>query len=478
MGKAKALVALLLLAATPLFGQSVTVNWTNTHQTMDGWGAEDWISNQNGYQFTPAQADLFFSPSAGIGLEYIRTQNYACPTTGPCGVSTSNVPDLVSLQEAVARGAKIELNVQPPANLQYGENFVAGTPGPSGNCVDSANWPALADFTVRWIQMLNSNGAPVSVLSVANEPDLDQPDSLGGCVWTAGGLDGYISGYLGPALASAGLSSVRVMLAEASNWFDTDLVSVCLNDASCSKYVSIAAGHGYRIGGIDGTNNGYCCHTAVAPPSSTAGKHIWMSEVNGGSTYNSTAHLWKFDSSMTDALVWAHSIHDYLTAANVSGWNYWQLADCCAGTSGAPFNDGLTDASFHTSKRYYVIGNWSRYVRAGWVRIDATSNPASETFVTAFKDPSSANFAIVAVNRNTSPVNVAFSLADFPSVTSLTPTLTSASAGLADQPVVSVSDGAFSYSLPPLSVVTFHTASSSNSSQPPAPPSNLTARVQ
>jgi O-glycosyl hydrolase len=75
------------------------------------------------------------------------------------------------------------------------------------------------------------------------------------------------------------------MLPESSNWFQTDLASTCLNDSTCSQYVSIVAGHDYGLGGTDGTNNGYCCVTAVVPPSSKSGKHIWMSEVNGGLTF-------------------------------------------------------------------------------------------------------------------------------------------------------------------------------------------------
>jgi glucuronoarabinoxylan endo-1,4-beta-xylanase len=482
----KTLVALLLLVSPSLFAQSVTVTWTNTHQTMDGWGGEDWKGNPpSGFSFTSGQADMFFSRFSGIGLEYIRTANYMCPVTGSCTVSTSLVPDLTSLQEAVARGAKVEIHIQPPANLQYSGNFTSGAPDPAtGNCIDSSNWAKFANFTVRWIQMLNSNSAPVSVLAVGNEPDLKQTDTLGACVWTASGLDQYIANYLGPTLDSAGvLSSVKVALPDASDWFSTDLASTCLNDSSCSQYISIVEGHDYGLGSVDGTNNGYCCHTATAAPSGASGKHIWMDEVNGGLTYQATYRLWTFDTSMTDALVWAHNIHDFLTIANVSGWVYWELADECAGTTtggcaGAPYNDGLTDGNFNASKRYYVVGNWSRYVRSGWVRIDATPSPATGTFITAFKEASSGEFAIIAVNGNPSSVKVAFLLAGFPSVASLTPTLTSASADLLDQPTVDTSGGAFSYLLPPSSVVTFHGTVSSSAAQPPSPATDPAASVR
>ena len=261
-----ALMAVLLPGT--ILGQTSRVDWTDVHQQMDGWGGEDWVTAEH---LTNSQAAMFFSPTTGIGLEYIRTQNYGCPETGGCAVSTANVPDLTTLQEAVSNGAKIELGLAPPANMQYNGTFIYGTPDPAtGNCIDSNNWTAFATYTVNWINMLNANSAPVSVLSVANEPNLGT-NSLGACSWTAAGLDSYISHYLGPALASAGLTSVKVMLPESSNWFKTDLTSTCLNDSTCSQYVSIAAGHDYSIGGVDGTDNGYCCVTAsAAPPAPTA----------------------------------------------------------------------------------------------------------------------------------------------------------------------------------------------------------------
>lgn len=175
-------------ASTP--APTATVNWSSAQQTMDGWGGEDWVSAEN---LTSSQAAMFFSPSTGIGLEFVRTGNYACPETGSCAVSTSNVPDLVTLQEAAALGAKIELDIQgPPASLQYAGNFHDGTAGANGTCIPNSNWAAYAAFTVQWIQLLNAKSAPVTYLNVANEADITDSNSLGSCQWTAAGLDSYI----------------------------------------------------------------------------------------------------------------------------------------------------------------------------------------------------------------------------------------------------------------------------------------------
>ncbi|MGB7435961.1 MAG: hypothetical protein WBR26_00390 [Candidatus Acidiferrum sp.] len=480
----------LLVALTicpKVWAQTATVTWTTTYQTMDGWGGEDWISAEH---LTSSQADMFFSPTLGIGLQYIRTGNYACPNTGACTVSTSNVPDLVSIQEAVARGANVELSIQsPPADLKCTATFSSGTlcSGAGGTnpnaCIETTNYSAYATFMVQWVQLLQSNNAwtSTSVLDVANEADTTgtQSSGLGACAWSAAGFDTFIGSYLGPALQAAGLlSSVRVMMPSNAHWFGSapDTYSTCLEDATCTQYVSIVSAHGYGTGSVDGFGTGYCCAAATAAPSSAVGKTIWQSEVNGGAIYDSTAGMWIYDPSMSpDAIKWARSINDYMAVTSASGYQYWELADCC----NQGYNDGLTDYSFSPAKRFYVVGQWSKYIRSGWIRIDATANPTSGVYVTAFKDPSSGNFAIVAINQNTSAVTENFSLSGFPSVSSVTPTVTSESANLADQTDVTVSGTVFSYSLPTTSVVTFHGASSSAASKTnPAPPTALTLTIQ
>jgi glucuronoarabinoxylan endo-1,4-beta-xylanase len=440
------LIALIILLSltTVAKAQTATVTWTNTHQTMDGFGAQTWLCCNS---LSAANADMFFSPTAGIGLEYVRTAN----------TSDGSIPDLLTLQEAVARGAKVELSLQsPPASMKVSGSFNEGTGG-----INTADYGAYATYVVNYIQNLQSNGVPVDVLSVQNEPDISF-SSLGASIWTAQQFDTFVGSYLGPAMASAGLKT-KIMLGEASGWFDDDLVSTSLNDSKAASYISLVAGHGYGTGSLDGTGTGYCCHTATPYPLATsAGKHLWQSEVNGGFTYNSSTSLWNWDPSMADALLWAHSIHDYMTAAEASGWEYWELADCCGG-----MNDGLTDASFNPSKRMYVVGNFSKFIRSGYVRIDATASPESGIYVSAYKNPSTGDFAIVAINENGSETPLSVSLSGF-STGSVTPWVTSSSLNLAQQQSITISGSSFNATLSASSVTTFvATAGAAGAPTPP-----------
>ena len=445
---------LFCVATAPVFAQSATVSWTTTYQTMDGWGASTgyWASNVN---LNAPQADMFFSPSSGIGLEYIRTSN----------TPDGSMPDLPTLKLAVARGAKVLLSMYgPPASMMSNGSFASN----SGHVL-SEDYGSYATYIVNWIQTLQSSGVHVDVFSPANEPN------AAGASWTAGQLDTFISQNLGPAFASAGLTTA-IAIPEADNWFNTDFVTTCMNDANCAKYVTIVAGHDYSVGTVDGTGVSYCCATAKSAPSSVGSRRVWMTEVNGGFTKETSndTNMWVYDPSIADAMVWAHNIHDFLTVANASAWMYWNLASY----DSIEYNDGLTDYFFNPAKRFYAVGNWSKFVRSGWTRIGATPSPASGIYLTAFKEDSSGNFAIVAVNQNSTSANLTVSLTGFSSVTSVTPTLTSASANLVDQATVNVSGaGVFSYSLPPTSIVTFHGTASSGSSKTVAPPTSLTLVV-
>ena len=136
-------------------------------------------------------------------------------------------------------------------------------------------------------------------------------------------------------------------------------------------------------------------------------------------------------------------------------WVFWNLN---SGYSGC--NDGLSSSTFSYPKRFYAVGNWSRFVRPGWLEISATSNPQTNVYVTAFKNTSTGAFAIVAVNAviptgsTAAAKSQTFNLSNL-STTTVTPWITDGTRNLIQQSAVSVSANSFSYTLPADSVTTF-----------------------
>jgi glucuronoarabinoxylan endo-1,4-beta-xylanase len=454
----------LLLFPVSLFAQA-TVNWTNTHQVIDGFGASDWGTSES---MTSAQSTLFFSPSSGVGLSLVRTL-----LNEECGYSSvpSSPPDLTTLQAAVSNGAKVWATMQSPP-LSMKDTGVCGT----GNLL-TADYSAYATYMEQWATMLSGKGVPLYAISVVNEPDVaisGTSNNIGGFAFgsslslTQTNLDTFVKTNLGPTFSGntlgPGGTAVKLMIDDDGQWAEKFvLVKNTMQDSSASPFISILGAHGYGYfnsgsygtfstagpqGAPDGFGTSPCCSTVTTVPYSTSTGQLWQTEVNGAS--NSSV----FDGSIGNGLVYARQIHDYLTVANATAWSYWMML---YGESGD--NEGLTDSSGNAAKRLYVIGNWSKFVRPGWIRIDTTTNPQTGIYVTAFKNTSTGAFAIVVLNDNTGSGSTTqvFDLTNFPAITAntVTPWITSSSQSLVNlAPVTGVSSG-FSYAVPNQSVMTF-----------------------
>jgi O-glycosyl hydrolase len=439
-------------------GQSAAVNGNTVYQTIDGFGSQTWLF---GDSLTGSNSSLFFSTSAGIGLSFVRTAN----------TFDGGIPDLATLQAAVANGSSVELSLQsPPCSLKhsyvdlgedctstgYGGDF-GGQPGAfddgaassNGTCFTSSqslavSYAAYATYIVSYIKTLQSspNNIPIAYLDIQNEPNesgANNTNGLGSCNWTTGSqFDTFIGTYLGPALASAGLTP-KIIMPSAENWFATDLATPCLEDSACSQYVSIVSGHGYS----------FPYTPTVYSLGTSGGRHLWMGETSSKLTA---------DATMSTALVMAYNMHQFFTVANVSAYEWWELTyDEGDGNFGLTTCTGCgpgTSPAITPTKRLYVMGNWSKFVRPGQVMIAATGNPQSYVYVTAFKNSSTGSFEIVVLNTGSSAITQGFTLTGL-SVSAVTPWITDANNNLAAQSSVSVSNNSFSYSLTPGSVTTF-----------------------
>ena len=58
-------------------------------------------------------------------------------------------------------------------------------------------------------------------------------------------------------------------------------------------------------------------------------------------------------------------------------------------------------------KRGYAFGNWSKFVRPGFQRLNASDNPNGGVFTEAYRDGAT-HLAIIAINTNTTTVNQKF----------------------------------------------------------------------
>jgi glucuronoarabinoxylan endo-1,4-beta-xylanase len=404
--------------------QTATIDWGDVHQTIDGFGGScaDFV-----HALTASQADFFFTVS-GIGLSLLRTQ--IIPDAATCnayfengGCTNSNGQslngELETARQAVARGVTVwSTPWSPPGIYKSNHSFT------NGGYLLSARYSDWASKIARYVTMMAGHGVPIYAVSVQNEPNIST--TYGSCTYTGRQIHDFVP-FLHAALQSAGVGATRIVIAEDSRW-NVDLASNTMADLNVAPAVGILAAHGY--GG------------STIQQFSSRGARLWQTEDSSPTP--------TYDGSITDGLTWAKIIHSYLTVANVNAWHWWFLSNM-AGHGYGLDNSALTDINGNYPKRAYVTGQWSKFVRPGWVRTGARYSGSLQ--ISAFKDPQSARFAIVVVNSGPA-TSLALSLNGF-STTAVEPWITSATLSLAAQPSVSVNGGAFTYPLPGSSVTTF-----------------------
>lgn len=420
----------------PPANTNCVVDWNNVHQRIDGFGASSaWEGS-----WTTNQADLIFSTNLnvvfsdnlgnqftnnGAGLSLLR--NHIAPASTPLASDAGWTWETSIMQWAQARGAKVwSTPWTPPAGFKstsdiydtnqatdgglYGGSFQGGT------ATNLAYASQLANYVAS---MKNTYGVNLYAISIQNEPDASV-NTYEACQWTNTFIHDFVTN-LYSALVARGVGSTKIMLPESQNWQDyQNLAGPAMTDPNVAADVGIIGDHNYdgANGPANLTKNSY-------------GKPLWETEVSNSTDTNTIA----------DGIYYAQRIFQFMTVAQANAWHYWWL------------DYGLLDVNGDTTKRLFTIGNYSRFVRPGDYRIDvANNNPI--TSVSAYKDPVSGNFVIVAVNPDPVTVTQVFNLANF-TTGSVTPWITSATTSLAGQSAVSVANGSFTYPLPAMSVVSF-----------------------
>jgi glucuronoarabinoxylan endo-1,4-beta-xylanase len=426
---------LIIESATPpdATNGTCTINWSQVYQRIDGFGASSaWRSSWNS-----TVANQYFSTNTGIGLSLLRTR------IAPGGTTVENS----IMQLARDRGARVwSAPWSPPATFKSNTNVNGGSF--VGNPV---NYQAYANQLAGYVVKMKSQyGIDLYALSVQNEPDADVT-TYESCNWTAQQIHDFVP-YLSSALVASNASSTKIMLPESQNWTDPQgLRLTAMNDPAVASLVGIIANHNY----VPDNDNG---DQATPAALNAYGKALWETEV---STFSA------FDGSITNGIYWARRIHSFLTVAQLNAWHYWWLSSLNND------NSGLANPSDLLAKRAYVVGQYSRFVRPDFYRIGVITN-LGLAMVSAYKDPGSSRFAIVAINSGGVPINQSFNLTNFGTVANVTPWITSATLSLASQASVTITNSAFTYQLPALSVVTFVGQALSNTPPVLASVSNLT----
>ncbi len=458
--------AFFLFLAGPVGAQAqtATVNWTNVHQAIDGFGASD---HSEPALSSAQQAFLFGTGPGQIGLSLLRvgvTNNSEDP--GDCtSVSTSCAGIHVNdMQAMIANGGRVYASpwTPPPAYKTNGDGTC--TAGSGNGALISGDYGAYATWLANFVQSLKTeDNISLYAISVQNEPD--QCQDYDSALWSAANIDTFIKTNLGPTFASDSLSTLILIPENAGYGGITgpNGGGTCGTDTSCTNYVGGYNWHDYDAS-FSGTNT---VPADPAPSGWAGGKKYWETEASCGPGFGPSFCESGYNTDLTDALGWAAVIDQRIAGDGANAWFYWWLYE-----SSATDDQSLISDSTPYPKRAYILGQYSKFVRPGDYRIDATRQPQSGVSVSAYQNPATNTLVIIATNYTGSAVSQTFNITNAPTFSSVTPTITSSSLNLAAQPSVPVSGNSFTYTLSDQSITTFV-----GSTVAPSAPTNLTVKV-
>jgi glucuronoarabinoxylan endo-1,4-beta-xylanase len=393
---------------TPVSASTITVTSAQRYQTISGFGAS------SAWHATPpsdTEADELFSADSGAGLSLLRIR------IAPNGTTV----EMPTVTKALQRGAKIwAAPWSPPGAWKTNGSDINGGKLLPEHYQDWAN--RLADF----VQSESNAGVTLAYLSAQNAPNWVA--SWETCEWTPTELLTFIRDYLGPALRSHGLTT-PILAPEYNDWSHlADYADPLLADATATSYLGVIAVHAYG-----GTPYAYTTATQKR-------KALWETEMSVSVAGN----------GMPSGLAVAQSMHDHLATAGVNAWHYWWLTDTAANETGALIQAGVV------TKRLWVMGNFSKFIRPGSYRIAATTASGGSTqgvLTTAYRNATAGTLIIVAINPTTQIVRQPITLADL-HVDAVTPWVTSETLDLVAQTPLT-GGTTFTDDLPPQSVTTF-----------------------
>lgn len=174
------------------------------------------------------------------------------------------------------------------------------------------------------------------------------------------------------------------------------------------------------------------------PALEKCGKEIWMTEVYVPNSEANSNERWP------EAIQVSENIHNGLVVGNMSAYVWWYIR-----RNYSPLNEDGT-----ISKRGYCLAQYSKYVRPGDKRIEATEQPADNVLASAYKNDDN-QVTIVAINQGTTSYSQEFSLESGETIVDIDRYRTSANENLAKTLDLEHDTSSFWAQLPGESVSTF-----------------------
>jgi O-glycosyl hydrolase len=470
-------LAAVLPAAGPAYAAARAEVSPVAAQTIDNIGASGawWVNDLVNFSPTVRQrvADLLFGPG-GLALSAYRYNIGGGGTgvTNPVRAPQTFRTSAGGYDWTRDPGGQMFLRFANQFGVRDLIGFVNSAPAVwtsngrscGGTFTSTAN-QAYATYLADIVAHFDAESVHLDYLSPMNEPD----NSFGDC-----GQEGMLVGVgqrddmvrtLGATLAARGLatgisadesSQVGQFNAEVPTW---------LGQSGTAQYVANLAHHTYD-------NPGQAAMMGAAEVGRQAGKRTWASEI---CCWGGVGTGWgqQYDPTITGGLALSDIIYKDFAITGDSAFHWWvalasgigcnpTTSGCATSVNGSGWNDALIyydpnyasngNQTLYMTKRYYALGQYSRFVRPGAVRYPVNGAP-NGVQVLAFDAGGQWTLVVNNLNSTATPLSLHFNARN--NVGATAAYRTSATENLASVGLPSVSGGTVTATLPARSITTY-----------------------
>lgn len=379
---------LLVKQATPAIGANkddiseISIDSSEKYQTIDGFGfaltgGSAYLLNKMSAEDRKEALRKFYDPEYGIGASMVRISIGASDLSKKCftydekligtdkelkkfNIKAGDKEVIPMLKEILAINPNIKILATPwsaPTWMKTKRLYGGGN-------LKTEYYQVYADYFVKYLQAMKNNGINVNTISCQNEPECDtnKPSMAMDAVSQAN----FIGKYLGPTLEKNGFGDIEILCWD-HNCDKKDYALTVMGDADANKYVTGSAWHLYA-GDISTLSEVY----AEQPE-----KKLYLTEQWTGRTGDFAGDFkWHLSNVILGTM------NNYGNAA--FEWNLASDQNCDPHTlGGCPDCKGAVTINKNTKKidsynqAYYIVGQVSKFVKPGSVRISAKSNDNS-----------------------------------------------------------------------------------------------------
>ena len=381
----------------------VTFDDTARRQTIDGFGAAFTDTSASLIWKSLSAADRgqmmsdLFSRPGGIGLSFMRvpmgssdftacscTYSYddgaSDPTLGRFSTAHDDAYIIPVIKQAQAINPEMKLFANPwsaPAWMKTNDSML----GIDGGALRSDGFDPLARYFVRFLQDYKAKGVSVWGITPQNEPTISPP-TYSAMLLGANDEARFIADNLVPALASAGLSDVKLLGGDDTG-ASRAYASTLFANAPTAAALFATAWHCYQ--GLEDMNGIHTDHPE---------KPIYMTECSTGPTGiagDTTKQV------LTSTNFWASGVVLWNLALDQNGGP--KMGVGCEGCTGLVTVDSDTGQYSYTIN-YYELGQFSKFIVPGAQHVAHTDG--NGVLAQAYRNPDASDVLVVYNTANTS----------------------------------------------------------------------------